>query len=130
MKEKHSLKELRARYNLKQEEIAEIIGISHSRWSNLERDSTNIKINTALKISNFFNVPLELIFLVNYLIYQYQMRKEKIMRVIHTMLDGTVLDTLENRVIPRNKETKAYYQAMKKILIKQGEINNFYSHKQ
>lgn len=62
MKEKHSLKELRARYNLKQEEIAEIIGISHSRWSNLERDSTNIKINTALKISNFFNVPLELIF--------------------------------------------------------------------
>lgn len=52
------------------------------------------------------------------------------MRVIHTMLDGTVLDTLENRVIPRNKETKAYYQAMKKILIKQGEINNFYSHKQ
>jgi DNA-binding XRE family transcriptional regulator len=60
---KFTLKELRCRYNLKQSEVAKLLDIPTFTWVQLEKDATNIKLDTAIKISKLFRIPATLIYL-------------------------------------------------------------------
>lgn len=59
----NKLKILRLNLNLKQIEIAEKVGISQQAYSYIETDRMNPSLETARKISEFFKIPVEEIFL-------------------------------------------------------------------
>lgn len=42
------------------------------------------------------------------------------MRTQHYLVDGTILNSVEDILIPRNKETQGYYKMLKKILTERG----------
>ena len=62
MKLKNRLKELLARDGLNQTELAKLAGISRQTISLLERDEYTPSIIIALKISQIFHEPVELVF--------------------------------------------------------------------
>ena len=59
---KEKLKELREYEDIKQKELAEIIGISNAAFSEFEREKTIIPIIHLVSIANYFNVSLDYIF--------------------------------------------------------------------
>ncbi|HEL0513490.1 TPA: helix-turn-helix transcriptional regulator [Streptococcus equi subsp. zooepidemicus] len=59
---KSKLKEYRARYNLNQEELANKVGVSRQMISLIEREKIEPSVVIALRISKFFEEPLENIF--------------------------------------------------------------------
>jgi putative transcriptional regulator len=57
-----TLRELRARYNLTQREIAEKLGITSIKYLQLEHDSSRIEYHLALSIAKVFDLPASKIF--------------------------------------------------------------------
>ncbi|MHC5249139.1 helix-turn-helix transcriptional regulator [Enterococcus sp. LJL90] len=60
-----TLKELRISYNLTQEEIADLFGVTSRTIQNMERDSSNIKDSLLKKYIEAFDVKYDDIFLGN-----------------------------------------------------------------
>ena len=56
---KYTLKELRARKNKTQEEVAEDLRVSTATYNNWENNPGIIKLSNAIKISNYFGVGIE-----------------------------------------------------------------------
>lgn len=63
---KFTLKELRARHNLTQAQIAKIVGITTKTYSLLEKDYSNLlscRWVTVARIANYYNIDMDQIFL-------------------------------------------------------------------
>ncbi|WP_070043595.1 helix-turn-helix transcriptional regulator [Streptococcus agalactiae] len=56
---KLTLKMLRAKHNLKQEDAAKMVGVSKDTWGNWERGKTTPKMETAYHIAETFHVELD-----------------------------------------------------------------------
>ena len=67
----YSLKELRARINLTQADVAKIVGVSEPTYCNWEKNPEIIKLKNAIKLAEIFKVSVSEIkiwfFLLNYL---------------------------------------------------------------
>jgi len=59
------IKELRARYNLTQEELAKKVNVRRETIVFLEKGKYNPSLQLAFKISRVLNLPIEEIFLFN-----------------------------------------------------------------
>lgn len=57
---KNRCKELRG--NRSQKVIADFLGITQQAYSNIEKSKTPPKIETCIKLSNFFDKPIDYIF--------------------------------------------------------------------
>ena len=55
---KYSLKELRARKNLTQAEIAKELGVSQQTYNAWERDISNVAISKVQAIADYYSVKL------------------------------------------------------------------------
>lgn len=77
-----SLKELRTKNGITQEELAEAFGITTRTIQNLEKDSSNIRDSILSKYMRAFNVNYDEIFLgTKYEIFERQTKnKEKILK--------------------------------------------------
>ena len=62
---KFSLRSLRVRMGMKQEEAAELLDISVMTLRALERDSSKIDYSMILKIEQIYNIPQDYIFFGN-----------------------------------------------------------------
>jgi len=60
---KTRLKELRAKHNLTQGEFAEKVGVRRETIVFLEKGKSNPSLNLAHKIAEFFNLPIESVFI-------------------------------------------------------------------
>ena len=58
------IKEFRAKYDMKQEELAKLVGVRRETIGNLEKGRYNPSIVLAWKIAKVFNVTIEDIFTV------------------------------------------------------------------
>jgi len=81
-----TLKELRVSVGLKQEELADLFGVSSRTIQNMERDSSNIKDSLLSKYLKAFEINYDQIFLGReYEIFEFEKRKkEKIMYNLKT----------------------------------------------
>jgi len=61
---KNRIKEYRARFDMRQEELADKVGVRRETISNLEKGKYNPSLVLAWNISKVFNVPIEEIFTV------------------------------------------------------------------
>ena len=61
---KNRIKEYRARYNMKQEELASKVGVRRETIGNLEKGKYNPSLVLAWNIAKVFDVPIEEIFTV------------------------------------------------------------------
>lgn len=61
---KNRIKEYRAKFNMKQEELAAKVGVRRETISNLEKGKYNPSLVLAWNISKVFNVPIEEVFTV------------------------------------------------------------------
>lgn len=61
--QQYTLKELRARKNMTQSEIADIIGVSTQTYNAWERDVSNVAISKVKALADFFGVTIGEIFL-------------------------------------------------------------------
>lgn len=59
------IKEYRARHNMKQEELASLVGVRRETIGRLEKNKYNPSLILALDIARVFNVSVEEIFEVN-----------------------------------------------------------------
>lgn len=55
---KFSLKELRARKNLTQRQVAHDLGISLATYNAWEKDISNVAVSKALAVADYYGVPL------------------------------------------------------------------------
>lgn len=62
---KYTLKELRARNNLTQAKIAEILGVSRKRYIDIEKHPEKVSCNIMLKVAKILHVDIGDIFLPN-----------------------------------------------------------------
>jgi len=56
---KYSIKELRARFNLTQNECAEKVGTTAQTWNAWEQNAGRIQIKNAIMIAKLFSVSLD-----------------------------------------------------------------------
>lgn len=63
MMKQYSLKELRARKNMTQQEIADKIGVSVQTYNAWEKDVSNVAIGKVKALADFFEVTIGEIFL-------------------------------------------------------------------
>ena len=61
---KNRIREYRARFNMKQEELAEKVGVRRETIGNLEKGRYNPSLALAWHIAQVFGVPIEEIFTV------------------------------------------------------------------
>ena len=61
---KNKIKEFRARENMKQEDLAKLVGVRRETISNLEKGRYNPSLVLAWNIANVFRVTIEEIFTV------------------------------------------------------------------
>ena len=61
---KNRIKEYRAKFDMKQEELAAKVGVRRETISNLEKGKYNPSLVLAWNIAKVFNVPIEKIFTV------------------------------------------------------------------
>lgn len=61
---KNRIKEYRARYNMKQEELARLVGVRRETIGNLEKGKYNPSLVLAWNIAGVFHVAIEEIFTV------------------------------------------------------------------
>lgn len=59
---KNNIKELRAKYNLTQDELAERLGVSRQTIISLEKERYNPSITLAFKLARLFSCQIEDIF--------------------------------------------------------------------
>lgn len=55
-------KEYRAKYNMKQDELASLVGVRRETIGNLENGKYNPSLKLAFDIANVFNVSIEEVF--------------------------------------------------------------------
>jgi len=55
----YSLKELRARKNATQREVAKAVGVSLPTYGSWEKDLSNVPISKVLKLAEYFGVTVE-----------------------------------------------------------------------
>ena len=60
---KNRIREYRARYDMKQEDLAARVGVRRETIGNLENGRYNPSILLAFKLSRYFGVPIEEIFI-------------------------------------------------------------------
>lgn len=60
---KYTLKELRARKDVTQEQAAKDLGVSTQTYNAWERDVSNVAISKVMRVAEYFGVDLEEIFL-------------------------------------------------------------------
>lgn len=65
MKPRMQLKQIRRQKGLKQKEVAEAVGITTSYYGMIEQGVRTPTLEVAIKIANFFGVPVEEIFFDN-----------------------------------------------------------------
>lgn len=58
----NQLKEYRAKINVNQHEMGQLVGVSRQTISQIERGDYSPSVTLALKIAKFFDVPVEEIF--------------------------------------------------------------------
>ena len=61
---KNRIKEYRAKNNMKQEELAKLVGVRRETIGNLEKGNYNPSLVLAWNIAKIFGVPIEEIFTV------------------------------------------------------------------
>lgn len=61
---RNRIKEYRARYDMKQEELARLVGVRRETIGNLEKGKYNPSLVLAWNIAKVFDVPIEEIFTV------------------------------------------------------------------
>ena len=61
---KNRIKEYRARFDMKQEELARLVGVRRETIGNLEKGKYNPSLVLAWNIAKVFGVPIEEIFTV------------------------------------------------------------------
>ena len=61
---RNRIKEYRARHNMKQEELARLVGVRRETIGNLEKGRYNPSLVLAWNIAKVFEVPIEEIFTV------------------------------------------------------------------
>ena len=61
---RNRIKEYRARHNMKQEELARLVGVRRETIGNLEKGRYNPSLVLAWNIAKVFGVPIEEIFTV------------------------------------------------------------------
>lgn len=61
---KNRIKEFRAKYNMKQEELAAKVGVRRETIGNLEKGKYNPSLVLAWNIAKVFGVPIEEVFTV------------------------------------------------------------------
>ena len=61
-----TLKELRARYNLTQQDLADKLGISRQRYIEIEKRPSNVSVEKMLAIAKILQVEIGDIFLQDY----------------------------------------------------------------
>ncbi len=61
---RNRIKEYRAKFDMKQEELAARVGVRRETISNLEKGKYNPSLVLAWNIANVFNVPIEKVFTV------------------------------------------------------------------
>lgn len=59
---KTNLKEYRAKYNMKQEDLAEKVGVRRETIGNLENGKYNPSLKLAMDIAKVFGVSVEILF--------------------------------------------------------------------
>ncbi|MHA2364087.1 MAG: helix-turn-helix transcriptional regulator [Candidatus Hodarchaeales archaeon] len=57
------MKEYRAKFNLRQEDLARIVGVRRETISHLEKGKYNASLKLAYKIAKVFNVNIEELFI-------------------------------------------------------------------
>lgn len=62
-----SIKELRARKNMTQEQVAKALGISTQTYCAWEKDISNVAIGKVQAVADFFDVRIGQIFLPSYM---------------------------------------------------------------
>lgn len=62
-----TLKELRARKNKTQEEVARELGISTQTYNAWEKDISNVAVSKVMAVAKYFNVNIGEIFLPSYM---------------------------------------------------------------
>lgn len=62
-----TLKELRARKNMTQEQVAKELGISVQTYNAWERDVSNVAVSKVQAVADFFGVTIGQIFLPSYM---------------------------------------------------------------
>lgn len=61
---RNRIKEYRARYNMKQEDLAKLVGVRRETIGNLEKGKYNPSLVLAWNIAKVFHVPIEEVFTV------------------------------------------------------------------
>lgn len=61
---RNRIKEYRARHNMKQEELAKLVGVRRETIGNLEKGKYNPSLVLAWNIAQVFGVPIEEVFTV------------------------------------------------------------------
>ncbi len=61
---KNRIKEYRAKYNMKQEDLAKLVGVRRETIGNLEKGKYNPSLVLAWNIAKVFNVSIEEVFTV------------------------------------------------------------------
>lgn len=61
---RNRIKEYRARHNMKQEELARLVGVRRETIGNLEKGKYNPSLVLAWNIAQVFGVPIEEVFTV------------------------------------------------------------------
>ena len=61
---RNRIKEYRARHNMKQEELAKLVGVRRETIGNLEKGKYNPSVVLAWNIAQVFGVPVEEVFTV------------------------------------------------------------------
>ena len=61
---RNRIKEYRARFDMKQEELAQLVGVRRETIGNLEKGKYNPSLVLAWRIAAVFSVPIEEIFTV------------------------------------------------------------------
>ncbi len=55
----YRFKEIRESYELKQHEVAQIMGVSRGGYANIEAETANVKLTQLLRFANHFNLSLD-----------------------------------------------------------------------
>ncbi|MEY8536289.1 helix-turn-helix transcriptional regulator [Blautia pseudococcoides] len=58
----YSLKELRARKNLTQKQVANSLGVSTQTYNSWEKDISNVAVSKVQLVANFYGVKIDEIF--------------------------------------------------------------------
>ena len=64
---KYTLKELRARKNMTQEQVAKELGISPQTYNAWEKDISNVAVSKVQAVADYFGVQIGQIFLPSYM---------------------------------------------------------------